>query len=153
MRSLIALGLAAALAACGSDTAPVDEALARDLERVGSSSFELAPATSGTQVMSALELDARAPAAAPAPSPRRKPVARVAASRRPQVRAPQPAPRAVERAHVPAEEVVAESAIPAPEPVTAPAPSSAPLGAGPAPPGGWKSIGTVMRNSRVPITP
>lgn len=154
MRALIALGFTAALAACGGSAAPVDDALARDLEQVGSSSaFELAPATNGTQVMSDVELGRKAPSAAPAPSPERKPVARVAAApRRPQAPVARQAPRSVEQAPVPAEETVAESPAPQPE-ASAPAPTSAPLGAGPAPPGGWRSVGEVIRNSRIPIKP
>ena len=153
MRLLIAVSVTAVLAACGGSSAPVDESLARDLERVGSSSFELAPAASGTQVMSALELDERAPNAAPAPSPERKRVAqRSTAPKRPQTRTAVAAPRAVQQDPAPAEERVAQN--PAPQPAAAlPAPTSAPLGAGPAPPGGWKSVGTVIRNSRVPINP
>ena len=153
MRVLIAVGVTAVLAACGGSAAPVDESLARDLERVGTSSFELAPAASGTQVMSALELDEKVPNAAPARSPERKRIAqRSTTPRRPQARAAVAAPRAVAQAPVPAEERVAETPVPQPA-ASLPAPTSAPLGAGPAPPGGWKSVGTVIRNSRVPINP
>jgi hypothetical protein len=156
MRALVVFGLATALAACGSSAAPVDETLARDLELVGSSStFELAPSNGGTQVMSALEQGEKAPTAAPAPSPERKPVGRTATQpRSPRTRTPQRAPEAVAEAPAPRPDVVVERPAPAPAPVaSAPAPQSAPLGAGPAPPGGWKSVGEVIRNSRIPITP
>ena len=157
MRSFIALGLTAALAACGSSPATPDEALARDLELVGSSSasFELAPASSGTQVMSALEQGEKAPTATPAPSPERKPVARAQPQpRRQETPAPRPAPREVAQAPERAPEPVFEQPAPAPEPVQPRAAvESAPLGSGPAPAGGWKSMGEVIRDSRVPINP
>jgi hypothetical protein len=150
------LALGAVLAACGNKTAPLDEDLARDLEQVGGGSLELAPTASGTQVMSAVELSPKAPAAAPAPAPARARAPRPAPRPKQQVaRAPSPKPRAVDRAPDPA---------PAPEPARAaadevemeapaPSPASAPQGAGPAPPGGWRSVDDVIRNSRVPITP
>lgn len=157
MRLFVSVGLTAVLAACGSSPAPVDEALARDLALVGSSSsLELAPAAGGMQVMSALEQGEQAPTATPAPSPERKPLARAATKPRAKQAAPAPAARKVVEAPAPAPEpaVLAERAEPAPVPVaTRPTPQSAPLGAGPAPPGGWKSVGEVIRNSRVPITP
>lgn len=150
------LALGAVLAACGNKTAPLDEELARDLEQIGGGSLELAPTASGTQVMSAVELSPKAPAAAPAPAPARARAPRPAPRPKQQVvRAPAPKPRAVDRAPAPA---------PAPEPARpaadqvemeapAPSPTSAPQGAGPAPPGGWRSVDDVIRNSRVPITP
>jgi hypothetical protein len=157
MRALVALALTAVLVGCGDGSAPpVDEALARDLELVGTtSSFELTPSAGETQVMSALEQGETAPTVAPAPSPERRPVGRSATQpRSPRTRAPSPAPQAVAEAPAPSPEVVVERPAPAPAPVaSAPASQSAPLGAGPAPPGGWKSVGEVIRNSRVPITP
>lgn len=157
MRALVALGFTAVLAACGSGSAaPVDEALAHDLELVGSTSaLELAPATGGTQVMSALERGETAPTATPAPSPERRPVGRSATQpRSPRTRTPRPAPQVIAEAPAPSPDVIVEQPAPAPAPVaSAPASQSAPLGAGPAPPGGWKSVGEVIRNSRIPITP
>jgi hypothetical protein len=156
MRILAAAGLTAVLAACGGTAAPVDEALARDLELVGTSSaFELAPTASGMQVMSALEQGEKAPTAAPAPVPERKPVAQAPrqATRR-QAPAPRPAPQAVAEAPAPEPEVEFEQPAPAPRPAAAaPASQSAPLGAGPAPAGGWRNVNDVIRNSRVPINP
>lgn len=156
MRVLAAAGLTVVLAACGGSSAPVDESLARDLDLVGSSSaFELAPASNGMQVMSALERGEKAPSATPAPSPERK---RIAQSPRQPTRqqrpAPRPAPQTVAEAPAPTPEVVVELPAPAPRPVaSAPASQSAPLGAGPAPAGGWRSVNEVIRNSRVPINP
>lgn len=156
MRVLAAAGITVVLAACGGSPAPVDDALARDLELVGTSSaFELAPAANGMQVMSALEQGKETPTAAPAPAPERKPVARAPrqASRR-EAPAPRPAPQEVAEAPTPAPEPVAEQPAPAPRPAaSAPASQSAPLGAGPAPAGGWRNVNDVIRNSRVPITP
>lgn len=157
IRLFSTLALGGVLAACSSQAAPIDADLARDLEQVGTgSSFELAPAGGATQVMSAIELSPKAPAATPAPSPTRARVAQSAPRPKQQVvRAPAPRPRAVERAPAPA---------PAPEPARAvaeevemeapaPAPRSAPQGAGAPPPGGWRSVDEVIRNSRVPINP
>lgn len=156
MRALAAAGFTVVLAACGGSAAPVDDALARDLELVGTSSaFELAPASSGLQVMSALEQGEKAPTAAPAPVPERKPVAQ--APRRTTQRqspAPRPAPQAVAEAPAPTPEPVVEQPATTPRPAAAaPASQSAPLGAGPAPAGGWRNVNDVIRNSRVPITP
>ncbi len=156
MRVLAAAGLTVVLAACGGSAAPVDEALARDLELVGSSSaLELAPTGGELQVMSALEQGEKAPTATPAPAPERKPVAQAPrqATKR-QTPTPQPAPRVVAEAPAPTPEVTIEQPAPTPRPATAAAASqSAPLGAGPAPAGGWRSVNEVIRNSRVPITP
>lgn len=156
MRVLAAAGITVVLAACGPSAAPVDDALARDLELVGTTSaFELAPAADGMQVMSALEQGAKAPAAAPAPVPERKRVAQAPrkAVRR-QAPAPRPARQEVAELPAPAPEPVIEQPAPAPRPAaSAPASQSAPLGSGPAPAGGWRNVNDVIRNSRVPITP
>lgn len=155
MKRFILLTGIAGLAACsGTSASPADDGLARDLAAVGAASIELAPASAGTQVMSAIEQGERAPAATPAPSPRRERVAQAPVPRAPRQQTTRPRPEAVPQAPAPAREVVAESPVEAPQPVaTSPTPSSQPLGAGPAPPGGWKSIGHVIRNSRVPINP
>lgn len=147
------LAFGAALAACGPSAAPIDDDLARDLEKVGSSSLELAPVGAGTQVISAIEQSPEAPAATPAPAPARARVAQSAPRpRQPQVRTPAPQPRAVEQAPV----VAAEAEVPQPSAASgapAPRPTNPPLGAGAPPPGGWRNINDVIRNSRVPITP
>lgn len=153
IRYISVLAVGAALAACGGNAAPVDEALAADLEKIAGSSLELAPAGQGTQVMSAIELSPKAPAAAPAPAPTRARVAQTTRRpERPQVRTPAPAPRAVEQAPAPAEvvEIEAPSEVPA---AAAPRPTNPPQGAGAPPPGGWRNVNDVIRNSRVPITP
>lgn len=153
IRYISTLAIGAALAACGGSAPPVDEALAADLEKISGSSLELAPTGQGTQVMSAIELSPKAPAAAPAPAPTRARVAQ--SSPRPQrqeIRTPAPAPRAVEQAPVPAEEAEIESPAEVPA-AAAPRPTNPPLGAGAPPPGGWRNVNDVIRNSRVPITP
>lgn len=149
---VLSLTLGAALAACGSQPAPLDEELARDLKQIGAgNAFELAPAGQATQVMSAMEMAPKAPAAAPAPAPTKARVATRAPRPRPQVtRTPAPAPRAVQQAPAPAPvEVESES----PEPAAAAPRPSAPQGAGAPPPGGWRSVDEVIRRSRVPINP
>ena len=149
IRYVTTLALGAALAACGGSPATVDEELARDLKQIAGSSLELAPAGQGTQVMSAIEQAPQQPKAAPAPAPTRARVAQ-STTRPPQqqVRTPAPAPRAPERAPAPA----AEAQIDAPA-AAAPRPANPPLGAGAPPPGGWRNVNDVIRNSRVPINP
>ena len=156
MRILVVAVFTVVLAACGGSSAPVDEALARDLELVGSSSaFELAPASTGMQVMSALEQGEKEPPAVAAPAPERKRVAeRPKASPRRESPAPRRAPQVVAEAPAPAPEPVFVEPAPSPRPAAAaPASESAPLGAGPAPAGGWRNVNDVIRNSRVPIKP
>lgn len=153
IRLVSTLAFGAILAACGANAAPVDEALARDLERIGGSSLELAPAGQATEVISAVEQTPRAQAATPAPAPTRTRVAQNAPRPRQQkVRTPTPAPRAIESAPAPAAapepvEVESEGA------VELPRPSSPPQGAGAPPPGGWRNVNDVIRNSRIPINP
>lgn len=147
------LALGASLAGCGSGAAPMDEDLARDLQQISGSSLELAPAGQGTQVMSAIEQTPRAPAAAPAPAPTRAKVAQNAPRpRQQQTRTASPSRRAVQQAPAPAESPDLPEPSPAPA-AEAPRPTNPPLGAGDPPPGGWRNVNDVIRNSRVPITP
>jgi hypothetical protein len=150
---LLTLALGAGLAACGGQTAPLDEDLARDLQQVGAAgAFELAPAGEGTQVMSAMEMAPKAPAAAPAPSPTKAKVTSRSTSPKPRVtRAPAPRPQAAQQAPAPAPRVEVEQE--SPEPAAAAPRPSAPQGAGAPPPGGWRSVDEVIRRSRVPINP
>jgi len=156
--SLVAVAGILVLAGCQGQSPVVDQALARDLERIQGSALELAPSGTGTQVISAIEQsEAVAPVAMPARDRARTPERRLAAApRAPRaVRAaratPEPRPQQAAPAPEPvAEEQEAEFVAPAPRPT---APSSAPLGAGPAPPGGWRSVDEVIRNSRIPIKP
>lgn len=153
VKLFLALALGAGLAACGSQAAPLDDDLARDLAQVGAAgAFELAPAGGGTQVMSAMEMAPKTPAAAPAPAPTKAKVAsRSPRPKPPATRAPAPKPRAVQEAPAPAPVVEVEQE--SPEPAAAAPRPSAPQGAGAPPPGGWKSIDEVIRRSRVPINP
>jgi hypothetical protein len=148
MRSFIrwTAGLAAvgALAACSTGNgATTDADLAQDLARASAGSIELAPANGGTQVVSAIEQGPEAARASAAPQPR---VAK-------HIPAPRPKAPVVRRA--PARQVVE-----APEPVqqdepvdVAPAPAPSRPAVSPAPPGGYRSVGQIIRNAPFPINP
>jgi hypothetical protein len=138
--------LAAALAACGSPSAEVSPELERDLAAVRSSSVDLTPrAAPRTMVVSAEE---QVGTAIPA---RRSPVARrPKATARPRSPAPTvaaPAEEAVSAAPA-ASTRVAEPAEPAVS-----GPLHRPPEATPEPPGGYRSVGDVIRNAPFPIKP
>jgi hypothetical protein len=140
MRLTLGLAALAGLAACGGggNTTQASGDLQRDLQLAGSQpSLELLPNASRTAVVSAIE---QTGTAEPAPSPTkvRAPVARPAPRRvAPQAtvaRAPSPAPqRQIER--------------PSPRPTFDANVIS------PAPPGGYKTMGEIMRNAPFPINP
>jgi hypothetical protein len=150
-RTMLAPIVVVAAAAC-SGTQPLDDSLVRDLDRAQSTALELAPAGQSLQLVSEIE---GGPAARPAPPAEARPRT-VARRTTPPVRpaAQRPAPRDAEPVPV----------APRPQPAAAPArevadypatprPESAPLGAGPPPPGGWKSVGEVLRTIPIPIKP
>ncbi|MGH7638276.1 MAG: hypothetical protein ACREOK_11550 [Gemmatimonadaceae bacterium] len=128
MRKLIPV-LLIATAACGRQSSPMDEALQRDLRAASAGTIELAPHTPGTQVVSPIE-SKRPPA-----QPRVAPVRRVSG--------PAPTPEA----ETPQPTRTAESNEPtAKRPTTTPAVQ-------PPPPGGYKTVGEVIRNAPFPIKP
>jgi hypothetical protein len=121
---ILSVGLALLTAACGSQSS-VDDALRRDLEAASAGSIELAPKGS-QQTVSATEL-----------VPLSKPV--VSNTRRAEAPAPRPKPRTPQVA-------------PATEEPSAPRPVSTPR-VSPPPPGGYKTVGEVIRNAPFPIKP
>lgn len=128
MRNLISAASIVTLAACGSQSAPLDDALQRDLQAASAATIELAPRAQGTQVVSALE--SKTPA-----QPRQAPV------RRANGPAPDPEPQSRQPTRS------AESNEPvATRPVTSPAVQ-------PPPPGGYKTVNEVIRNAPFPIKP
>ena len=121
---LLAVASALLLAACGQQSS-MDEAMKRDLEAASAGSIELAP-KSGTPLMTAAEI-----------VPQAKPV--VNKTRR----APSPAPAPERRTpHV----------APTRDDPVATRPASTPQ-VSPPPPGGYKTIGEVIRNAPFPIKP
>jgi hypothetical protein len=114
----------ALLAACGRQPS-IDEEMKRDLEAASAGSIELAP-SGGQKVVSAIEL-----------APQAKPQVTKARPAQAPARTP---PR-----------VTLQTTTAAPEPA-APRPSSAPK-VSPPPPGGYKSVGEVIRNAPFPIKP
>src|SRR5688572_19867621 len=97
-RTVPMLAALAALAACGPAASP-DEALLRDLEQVQSASIELAPRSTGTQVVSAIESTPNRATAKAASStaqrsstPQRAPVPQKPAPQPSLAKAPEPSP-------------------------------------------------------------
>ena len=128
--------LATLAAACGgkSTQASIDEDLQRDLQLAGSSSgIELLPGGSRTGVVSAIEQTGVAEPAA-APTRTKAPAARPKARRitRPPRVVTAPVPR---------------------DPQSAPRPIFGPDVISPPPPGGYKTVGEVIRNAPFPIKP
>ena len=136
-----------AAAACGRSSTSED-ALQRDLELAGSTSLELAPRTSGTQVVSSIE---ETPGAVPAKSTARVRTATKSPAQRSPVRQaanlphtpPQPQPEQPKVAEQ-APEVAPLPATPAPTPTPVPTPQRR---------GGYKSVGEIIRNAPFPINP
>jgi hypothetical protein len=123
---ILSVGIALLVAACGpSSQSSMDDAMKRDLEAASAGSIELAP-KGGQQIVSAAEL-----------VPQTKPV--VARTRRAPAPAPKPKP------HTP-------QVAPASTEPTAPRPVSTPK-VSPPPPGGYKTVGEVIRNAPFPIKP
>lgn len=115
-----------AVVACGQQSS-VDAALKADLESAAAATIEMAPRGNGTQVVSAIE--SKNPT-----QPRVTPVR--------QVRAP---------ARTPKPETPQVTQASAPEPA-ATRPASTPA-VSPPPPGGYKTMGEVIRNAPFPIKP
>ena len=105
------------------------DALQRDLQAASAGTIELAPRTPGTQVVSAIE--SKRPPAQP----------RVAPIRRASGPAPTPEPETLQ----PTRTAVANKPA-AKRPTTTPAVQ-------PPPPGGYKTVGEVIRNAPFPIKP
>lgn len=135
-----------AVAAC-SRSSTSNDSLKRDLDLAGSTSLELAPQASGTQVVSSIE---ETPSALPAKStarvrtPARKPAVRTpvhqaaAVSRAPE-QTQQESPAATQSAPTTAPQL---PATPAPKPVPTPQRR-----------GGYKSEAEIFRNAPFPINP
>jgi predicted small lipoprotein YifL len=127
LRSAPVLAALVVLTACGRQS-DMDEAMKADLDAASTATIEMAPRGAGTHVVSAIE--ARNPT-----QPQVTPVRRVAApARTPKPETPQ-----------------VTQAASAPEP-TATRPSTTPA-VSPPPPGGYKSVGEVIRNAPFPIKP
>jgi hypothetical protein len=125
MRSL-SLGLAVtALAAACSRSPEMDAQMKADLDAASTATLELAPRTPATNVVSAIE----------SKNPTRPTVAPVKRTVAP-ARTPRP-----ETPTVVAEEPIARAPAPAPPKVQPP------------PPGGYKTVGEVIRNAPFPIKP
>ena len=126
------------LAAC-SGKPEVDDQLRRDLEAASAGSIELAPMGAGTKVVSGIEQPRRAVPRPTAPRPKAPPMEseRVAQSPDP---AAVPDPR------------VAQQAPASSEPVATRPVSNRPA-VSPPPPGGYKTVGEVIRNAPFPIKP
>lgn len=122
--SAMTVSITLLVAACGSPS--VDESLKRDLEAASAGSIELAP-SGGQKVVSAIEL-----------APQSKPV--VTSTRR------VPAPAPTRRPQIPQDSAVTNSEPAAVRPSTTPQVS-------PPPPGGYKTVGEVIRNAPFPIKP
>jgi len=133
------------MAAC-SRSSTGNDALKRDLDLAGSTSLELAPRASGTQVVSAVE---ESPGAVPARSTARvrapaKSAAPRAPARQTAARTPErPQPEPIREAELPSESS-ALPATPAPTPTPVPTPQRR---------GGYKSVGEIIRNAPFPINP
>jgi hypothetical protein len=155
------VGMVAALAgtlaagACGGKSSKEVSGLEQDLQRANSS-LELIPNRSGTGVVSAIE---EIPTAKPQKAPTRSVTQR---GTKPQP-APQPTKRQVAEAPAPDPEPEVEQPTPqqatqpaptAKEPaLPAPRPATTGRGAQPAPPGGYKTVGEIIRNAPFPINP
>ena len=138
---LIAALALASVAACERGApAPTDE-LRRDLELARGQGLELAPRGSGQSIVSAAELIPQSAKTVSSASraPKKTPVVAVKPKAATVAEAPQPTP---ERSTEPA---------PAPDPVR-PQPAARPA-MNPAPPGGYKSMGELIRKAPFPINP
>jgi hypothetical protein len=125
---------ALALAACSREPA-MDAQMKADLEAVSSGGIELAPAGGGTKTVSAIEQVQKAQPRQSAPKPQAPPSApRVAQN------APDPDPTPQRTPQPVSNEPVAR--VPASRPAVQPPP-----------PGGYKSVGEVIRNAPFPIKP
>jgi hypothetical protein len=158
IRSLAAASaLVAALAACGTPAPELSDDLSRDLAAARSASVDLAPRSGNrTQVVSAEEQSARATLAAPRVAPRAPagPAARSTVRRN---APPSPEASAVAEAPAPQPAPVAEPAAVEAAPVDAAPAVTGPLrrpdSRNPEPPGGYRSVGDVIRNAPFPINP
>lgn len=122
--------------ACGGEPA-MDDQMKSDLQAASAGSIELAPAASGTKVVSGIEQVRRTQPRPTAPRTKALPVQHeVVESPDPE---PTPEPRIVQQAPVSTEPAAAR-------------PSSAPR-VQPAPPGGYKTVDEVIRNAPFPIKP
>jgi hypothetical protein len=149
----IAAGLAfLGVGACEQASArPATDDLSRDLAVAGANNdLALSPAAGRTDVVSSIE---RMPTGTPKPAPSRQAPAR--APHAPVAPVPQPAP-----SPAPAP-VVAPTPAPTPAPAVTPAPQEAPVIVTPRPaprptpqkPGGYKSVGDIIREAPFPINP
>ena len=129
-------------AACGTSSPSVSDDLHRDLELARSQGLELAPRGAGQSTVSAVELLPRG-AKTPTVSAARTPA-------RTHAVAPKPATPAV--AEAPHAEEAPAPVAPTPDPVRPQAPSAKPA-MNPAPPGGYKSMGELIRKAPFPINP
>jgi hypothetical protein len=121
------------LAAC-SRTSEVDADLKRDLEAASAGSIELAPSGTKTNVVSAIE------SKQPQVQPRVTPVRQTKAP----AKTPKPEMPQVTQTGTPAAAVSTEPAAQRPLPASS---------VQPAPPGGYKTMGQVIRQAPFPINP
>ncbi|MEX2177470.1 MAG: hypothetical protein WD801_02090 [Gemmatimonadaceae bacterium] len=115
----------------------MDDAMRRDLEAVQAGTIELAPSGDGSKVVSAIEQTTTAQPRPTAPRPKAPPVSSQVAQS-PDLE-PTPEPQ------------VAQEAPTSNEP-TATRPTNTPR-VSPPPPGGYKTVGEVIRNAPFPIKP
>ena len=148
IRTLPMLAALAALAACGPAASP-DETLLRDLEQVQSASIELAPRSTGTQVVSAIESTPNRATAKASPAtaqrsstPQRAPVAKKPAPEPALAQAPEPTPDP--------EPALSETTITDGQGPTIDNPT---IGKQPARRGRYKTTAEVIRNAPFPILP
>ena len=131
-RLLLAATTLTVAAACGTSAPASNDELRRDLELARGEGLQLAPSAAGQTTVSAAELTSRGTPRSPAAAPK--------------VRRTAPAPSAA-----PQSETVVEAPQPAPQPVR-PTPSARPA-MNPEPPGGYKTMGELIRKAPFPINP
>ena len=136
-------GLAlAGAAACSGSGSSVSEDLRRDLELARGQGLELAPRGGDQSTVSAAEL-----------LPRGVKTPTVSAARTPaKTRAVAPKPATPAVAEAPHSEEAPAPVAPTPDPARPQAPSAKPA-MNPAPPGGYKSMGELIRKAPFPINP
>src|SRR5437867_6599945 len=140
-RMMIVAATLSGVAACSQSAPSANDALRRDLELARGQGLELAPRGAGQATVSAVEL---------VPQGTRAPSSSGSSQR---ATAPAPATR---------HETIAQAPAPSPSPADAPAPATAPAtqrpvsnrpAVNPPPPGGYKTMGELIRKAPFPINP
>lgn len=141
LRLAITAAALAGLAACGRGAPSTDASLRRDLELARGQGLELAPHRGGQPTLSADELLPNGPHS------------RKASAKAPPTQPPQQDPQTDTRPS----QVAQEKPQPAPDTVVSPAASNRPTASRPAvnppPPGGYKTMGEIIRKAPFPINP